>query len=425
MKTRFILVLSLMLTLNLFSQDSKGLIGDENWFQNWTNFKPATTEYKDASIILAGTISESTTLYKKNIYRLTGTIYVTNNAVLTIEPGTLLRGDSETNGTLVITRGSKIIANGTETDPIVFTSNKAATTRKAGDWGGLVILGNAPTNKFGGIGLLDMGFDQNISVYGGTDDASDSGVLKYVRIEFAGRKVKNGKEFNGLTLAGVGSQTQLNFVQVSFSNDDSFECVGGNIKLNNFISFKATDDDFDFTQGVQCSLNNSIAMRYPYISSDLSLSRAIEIDSYDKPENMDYSRKMTKIAATNVVLSNNEENNEGLVREAIFIKDKSALSLDKCVVTGFNTAVLIDESSLNKVKDIESITIKDSTINFCTTFFNCNYNSNTISTDFQNSGYFINNIVSTTDNLELFRDYNVKKNPDFRLKGLSNVAFSK
>jgi hypothetical protein len=425
MKVKFILLLSLLLTLNSFSQDIKGLIGDENWFQNWTNFKPATTDYKDASIILAGIISENTTLYKKNIYRLTGTVYVTKNAVLTIEAGTLLRGDSESNGTLVITKGAKIIAVGTETDPIVFTSNKEATVRKAGDWGGIVILGDAPINKFGGVGILDMGLDQSIAAYGGNDEANDSGVLKYVRIEYAGKKVKNGKDFNGLTLAGVGNKTQFDFIQVSFSNDDSFECYGGNVKLNNLISFKATDDDYDFTQGVQCALNNSVAMRYPYISSDLSLSRSIEIDSYDKPENMDFSRLMTKVTATNVVLTNNEENLEGLVREAIYIRDKSSLFLDKSLINGFSTALLIAEPALNKTRNIDNINIKDCTVNFCTTFFNCEYYSNEISTDFQNSNNFINNIVSKVDNIDLFREFNIKKNPDFRLKGISNVAFSK
>ncbi len=425
MKTNFILALSLLLTLNTFSQDSKGITGSENWFTNWTNFKPGTTDYKDASIILTGVINENTTLLKKNVYRLTGTIYVTNNAILTIEPGTVLKGDDETNGTLVVTKGAKIIAEGTETDPIVFTSNKPSTVRKAGDWGGIIILGDAPINKFGGVGLLDMNLDPAVSVYGGPDEASNSGILKYVRIEFAGRKLKNGTDFNGLTLAGVGNKTTLDYVQVSFSNDDSVECFGGNIKMNNFVSFKATDDDYDFTQGTQCFLNNSIAMRYPLVSSSLSLSRAIEIDSYDKPENMDFTKNMTKVNATNIVLANNEDNVEGLVREAIYIKDKSSLFLDRSVITGFSAAVLVAESALTKTKDADTVNFKDSTINNCTAFLNCEYHANTISTDFQNSKNFINNVVTKVTNVELFRETNVKKNPDFRLRDTSNFAFSK
>ncbi len=425
MKTNFILALSLLFTFNTFSQDAKGLIGEENWFQNWTNFKPATTEYKESTIILSGTINENTTLYKKNVYRITGNVYVSKNAILTIEPGTVLRGDQESNGTLIITKGSKIIAEGLETDPIVFTSNKNTNERKAGDWGGIIVLGDAPINKFGGISVLDFGLDQSISVYGGLDEASDSGVFKYVRIEYAGKKLKNGKEFNGLSLAGVGNLTKLDFIQVSFSNDDSFECYGGNVNLNNLISYKATDDDFDFTQGTQCSIKNSIAMRYPFVS-DASQSRAIEIDSYDKVENMDFTKNMTKINAINVVLANNEENlTEGLIREAIYVKDKSNLSLDRCVITGFNSAIVIAEGALNKVKDIENIIFKDSNINNCVKFLECEYNGNSINSDHQNSNYFINNQITKISNTELYREFNIKKNPDFRLRGSSNFAFSK
>ena len=425
MKTNFILFVSLFLSLNIFSQDSKGLVGQENWFANWTNFKPGITDYKDATIILSGIINENTTLYKKNVYRLTGTIYVTNKAILTIEPGTVLKGDDETNGTLVISQGSKIIAEGTETDPIVFTSNKGATVRKAGDWGGVIILGEATINKLGGVGLLEMNLDPSVSIYGGIDDSSSSGVLKYVRIEYAGRKLKNGTDFNGLTLAGVGNKTILDFIQVSYSNDDSLECFGGNVKLNNFVSYKATDDDFDFTQGTQCFLNNSIAMRYPLVSSGSSLSRAIEIDSYDKPENMDFTKNMTKVTATNIVLANNEENYEGLIREAIYVHDKSSLFLDKSIISGFETAVLFAENSLNKTKDIENIIFKDSTINNCNTFYSCEYHGNTVSNDFQNSKYFINNNVTKIASIELFRENNLKKNPDFRTRETSNFAFSK
>lgn len=425
MKTNFTLALSLFLTFNTFSQGAKGLIGDENWFQNWTNFKPATTEYKEATFILSGTINENTTLYKKNVYRLTGNVYVSKNAILTIEPGTVIRGDQESNGTLIITKGSKIIAEGLETDPIVFTSNKNTNERKAGDWCGIIVLGDAPINKFGGISVLDYGLDQSISVYGGLDEASDSGVFKYVRIEYAGKKLKNGKEYNGLSLAGVGNKTKLDFIQVSFSNDDSFECYGGNVNLNNLISYKATDDDFDFTQGTQCSIKNSIAMRYPFVS-DASKSRAIEVDSYDKIENMDFTKNMTKINAMNVVLANNEENlTEGLIKEAIYVKDKSSISLDKCIITGFNSAIVVAEGALNKAKDIENITFKDSNINNCVKFLECENNVNSINTDYQNSNYFINNQITKIENIELYKEFNIKKNPDFRLRVSSNFAFSK
>src|SRR6476620_11861466 len=117
---RWIALLAVIFTAN--AQQEKGIIGSTNWLNNWTEFKPSKTEYNETNQILYGKITTNTTLLKKNTYLLQDTVYVTNNAVLTIEPGTVIKGDSETNGALVITKGAQIIANGSETDPIVFTS---------------------------------------------------------------------------------------------------------------------------------------------------------------------------------------------------------------------------------------------------------------------------------------------------------------
>lgn len=176
-KTVLIAILSFINILSTNAQQLKGISGETNWLKNWTNFKPATTEYNDASNILSGIIDSNIKLYKKNTYRLVGTVYVTKNAVLTIEPGTVIRGDKETCGTLVITKGASIIAEGTETDPIVFTSNNNISERKPGDWGGIIILGDAPINKMGGVSYLDFNLDSAVSYYGGQDLESNSGIL--------------------------------------------------------------------------------------------------------------------------------------------------------------------------------------------------------------------------------------------------------
>lgn len=107
------------------AQNTHGIYGDANWFNGWANFRPKQAEYNEPVQILTGLISENTTL-KRTTYLIMGTLYVTNNATLTIEPGTVLRGDFNTNGTLVITKGSRLIAEGTETNPIVFTSSKGS-----------------------------------------------------------------------------------------------------------------------------------------------------------------------------------------------------------------------------------------------------------------------------------------------------------
>jgi hypothetical protein len=408
-----IISLSIFTTVN--AQQIKGITGENNWFSNWTNFKPSTTDYNDASQLLTGTINTNLKLTKSNTYRLVGTVYVTNNAVLTIEPGTVIRGDKESCGTLVITKGSKIIAEGTSTDPIIFTSNNNISERRPGDWGGIVILGEAPINKIGGVGYLDYNLDPTVSYYGGQDPNNNSGILKYVRIEYSGRKINALKELNGLSLAGVGKSTKLEFIQISFSNDDSFECYGGEVNFNNLISYRATDDDFDFTQGAQCNIANSIAIRNPY-SSDISGSRCFEIDSYDKIENADVSKKLTKIIANNITLVNTEDNNQGLVREAVYIKEKSYFSLNNSIVDGFSTCVLLENKIGANPINLAKINILGLQINRCNGVVQSEiainnpdllnwYNSDTFSLEF-----------STFNNTELFLQSDIKKSPDFRKK---------
>ncbi len=404
------------------AQQSIGITGETNWFNNWTNFKPKTTIYQDPTHILSGEISKNTVLSKKNVYLLMNVVYLTNNATLTIEPGTVIRGDYNTCGTLVITKGAQIIAEGTVTDPIVFTSNKGDSERKPGDWGGIVVLGDAPINKYGGISSIDFNLDPKHASYGGENKESNSGIFKYVRIEFSGRKLNSHKELNGLSLAGVGSKTKIDFVQISFSNDDSFECYGGDLSLNNLISFRATDDDFDFTQGAQCKINNSVAIRFPF-SSDISRSRCFEIDSYDKVENFDFSKKMTTIIANNISLINNEENSQGLVKEAIYVKTDSFLTMKNSLISGFEKSILIDDK-LSEVKNIEKIKLENILFNSC--------NGNIVTETGQNNDLVMNwfsndkfNLRwSKTNKAELFEESEIKKNPDLRIK-TANITTSR
>ncbi len=152
MKTKILLLfLSTFCVAQVQNPNTHGIVGEPNWFNNWTNFKPKSVEYARPTHILNGNISENMTLSKRNTYVLMGSVFVTNNAVLTIEPGTVIRGDFDTNGRLTIVKGSKIMAEGTVTDPIVFTSNKSTAERKPGDWGGVILMGNAPINRHGGV----------------------------------------------------------------------------------------------------------------------------------------------------------------------------------------------------------------------------------------------------------------------------------
>ena len=422
MKTKIrISILSLLSTFFLHSQQPKGIIGNTNWMSNWTNFKPANTEYNEATNIIAGTIDKDTKLTKRNTYQLVGVVYVTNNAVLTIEPGTVIRGDDKTCGTLVITNGAKIIAEGLETDPIVFTSNKEISERKPGDWGGIVILGKAPINTIGGVHTLPFDLEPMLNHYGGQDSEDNSGVLKYVRIEYSGRKLSALKELNGLSLAGVGRKTVLSNIQISYSNDDSFESYGGDLIMNNLISYRTTDDDFDFTQGVQCNISNSIAIRHPF-SSDISGSRCFEVDSYDKIGNTDMTKKLTKINASNITLVNLEENNQGLVRESIYVRENTFFNLTNSIVSGFAPFVLLEANIGNEAANLSKLTFKNLIVNNCNGGFTSESGgaNQAIQQFYNNPASDIN--FTNIKNIELFTTPNIKGNPDFRTNVNNTIA---
>jgi len=262
----------LLVVVNTSAQQEKGIVGTNNWLNNWTEFSPNQVDYGEATQILAGNITKDTKLFKRNIYKLIGSVFVTENATLTIEPGTVIIGDYDSKASLTISKGAKIIADGSETDPIIFTSSRGV--KRAGDWGGLMILGDAPSNKFGNGSVasyhpaIDPSSYSNTN-YGGTDYKSNSGILKYVRIEYAGKRITRGLYFSGLLLAGVGNETNLENIMVSFSAGNSIEIWGGEINLTKAVSYKTSGNDFKFNYGAQCNFDNSLAIRSPYVSSSM------------------------------------------------------------------------------------------------------------------------------------------------------------
>ena len=413
MKTNLLLLLAIFsLSSLVYAQSGLGVSEKENMLEYWTEFDPKKKEYREPKKILAGYISENTTLYSRDTYLLEGVVYVINNAVLTIEPGTIIRGDSKTCGTLVITKGAKIIAEGTESFPIVFTTNKDSYSRKPGDWGGIVIMGDAPINNFGGIGILNFDLDTSYNRYGGDNSLSSSGILKYVRVEYAGRKLKSKKELNGISFAGVGSGTKIENIQVSFSDDDSFEFYGGNVKLKNLVSYRASDDDFDFTQGTQANFTNSVAIRNPY-SSDLENSRCLEINSNDDIEKFDPLRNKTNVTASNLVLVNTEDNDQGLVKEAVFVSKESQLSFSNSVVYGFKDFLMVKEFSFMDEFE-KNIKLKNLVIGHCNNTISSMKLKDTLEMDIDY--LFSKNNIKVSDGLieDYFMNANVLETPDFR-----------
>lgn len=400
------------------AQQEKGIIGSNNWLNNWTEFKPNKVDYGEANQILAGNITVNTKLYKKNVYILQGSVYVTNNATLTIEPGTVIIGDYESSASLVITKGATIIAEGLETDPIVFTSNRSS--RKAGDWGGIVILGDAPTNKFGNASSVNFDLDASLTSYGGSNVSSNSGILKFVRIEFAGKKIKGLGNFNALLLAGVGNKTVLENIMISYSAGDSFEIFGGELTLNKMVSFKSSSDDYKFNFGTQCRIDNSLAIRSSYLTSSLG-SRCIDVASYDKKEGIDFTKKQTSVIATNLTLVNNSENINadiqlGLVKEAVYISENTSLDLKRTVISGFNPAVLLDSKIEINGANLKKIKFEEMYFNFCKGNIFTEYNSNNEDLENWYGNTAFSNVYSKSDNKETFIDLFNDKKPDFRLR---------
>lgn len=210
---------------------------------------------------------------KKGTYLLKGWVYIADGAELTIEPGTVIKGDKQTKAALITERGGKLIAQGTATAPIVFTSEEAAGNRHPGDWGGVIICGKARNNK------SEMQIEGGPRTkHGGNDDGDNSGVLSYVRIEFAGYPFKTDQEINGLTLGSVGSGTKIDHIQVSYSNDDSYEWFGGMVNCKYLVAYKGWDDEFDTDNGFSGKVQFGLSIRDSKIA-DVSQSNGFESDN--------------------------------------------------------------------------------------------------------------------------------------------------
>lgn len=250
------------------------------WTDTWTNFDPQNAVYGATTEVISGDITANKLLVSTIVYELSGLVTVRNNATLTIPAGTVIRS-SGAGDALVITRGSKLIANGTATAPIVFTSKNAVGARNRGDWGGIVLLGKAKYNVNNGENYIE-GISQNVNTqFGGgltPVDNDNSGSLKYVRIEYAGFVFSPNNELNGLTMGAVGSGTTIDYVQVSYSNDDSFEWFGGSVNCKHLVAFNGLDDDFDTDNGYKGIVQFGLSIKDP-LGADISTSECFESDN--------------------------------------------------------------------------------------------------------------------------------------------------
>lgn len=296
-----------------------------------------------------GDVSASTKWTADKIYFLKGTVYVTSGATLTIEPGTIIKGDKATKGALVISRGAKIIADGTVDKPIVFTSAQPAGARREGDWGGLVLLGKAPVNQGTDVsieGIADDGTGKG--KYGGTDPNDNSGILRYVRVEFAGIPLSPDNEINGITFGGVGAGTVVDYVQVYRSGDDSFEWFGGTVNCKHLLAIDGWDDDFDTDFGYSGKIQFAVGQRL-IVTADQSGSNGFESDNDGSgsnlaPKTSAIFSNMTVIGPITAAADKGKQNAN--FQHAAQIRRNSALSTFNSVFAGYPEGVYIDDSKV-------------------------------------------------------------------------------
>jgi hypothetical protein len=196
-------------------------------------------------VVVTGEINGTMNWTNNFVYVLRGAVFVNEGATLNIQAGTLIAGEAGSVGTLIVLRGGRLNANGTRTQPIVFTSDQPVGQRARGDWGGIILNGRAPLNIPGGEGVGEA----QTGIYGGDNPNDSSGTMRYVRLEFAGTEFSPDNELNGIAFQGVGRGGSYEYIQVHMNRDDAFEWFGGTADIKYAIASNAGDDSFDWTFG--------------------------------------------------------------------------------------------------------------------------------------------------------------------------------
>lgn len=298
--------------------------------------------------VLTGNVSWT----KDKIYKLIGFVRVgadttetfsstAATGTLTIEAGTTIIGDRASKATLIVQRGSKIIANGTADAPIVFTSERAAGQRESGDWGGLVICGRAVNNQSTG----DKGIQLEGSYkgwHGGSNNADNSGSLKYVRVEYAGVPINPNQEVNSFTFGSVGNGTTLEYLQASFGLDDSFEWFGGNVNAKYLVAYRGLDDDFDMDFGYSGNLQFIVGMRGATLA-DQSGSNGFEVDNDGQGTT---AAPFTSPTISNVTLVGPKETNATSIspqfQNGMHLRRNNKIKVYNAVITGYPNGIFVD-----------------------------------------------------------------------------------
>ncbi len=379
------------------------------------------------TIILKDRINADTILRKGNTYILEGLVYMVGNHTMTIEAGTTIKGSytGANVAALIITRGSKIVAKGTANDPIIFTSS--SPNPQSGDWAGIVLCGKAGINTsyLGTNGLyqveggIDNSFGDGLAGSGDAvaptaDDTDSSGVMSYVRIEYAGYAFQPDKEINSLTMAAVGSRTVIDHIQVSYAKDDAFEWFGGTVNCKYLIAYKTLDDDFDTDNGYRGKVQFGLALR-DSVLADGSRSEAFESDNNSSGSN---ATPKTAAIFSNITAIGPKatltNNGNSLYRGGAHIRRNTGISIFNSIIMGWplgieidatlgtSTALNIEDSTLR----LRNVTLAGNTVNtrFSGTAGATITNDAAFTTWFMNP-YYNNDILTNNTDVKLINPF--------------------
>lgn len=318
-------------------------------------------------VIVEGLLTGNITWTKDKIYVIRGFVRVgsdtlqatpanVSTGVLTIEAGTVIQGERATKGTLIIQRGSRIIANGTAAAPIVFTSERDPGLREAGDWGGLVICGRARNNQPGGSFQLEGSYK---GWNGGTDDADNSGTLRYVRVEYAGVPINPNQEVNSFTFGSVGSGTTMEYLQASFGGDDAFEWFGGTANAKYLVAYRCLDDDFDVDFGHRGNVQFGVALRGA-TQADQSGSNGFEVDNDGQGT---AAEPFTAATFSNISIIGAKKESATFVstlfQNGMHLRRNCRIKIHNTFVTGFPNGIFVDGATTQANANTGELVLKN------------------------------------------------------------------
>lgn len=350
---------------------------------------PATNSFTLALSPLKPVVKVQGTLYgtrtwrRDSVYQLLGLVYVGANATLNIEPGTVIRGadaaldpygasfkagNVNAAGTLIVERGGKLVAKGTAAQPITFTSNKAIGQRQAGDWGGIVLIGKAALNRPAAT-TFPGGVRGTAETYSQFDD--NSGTLQYVRIEYAGTSQPSvpTSKLNGLSLYGVGYNTTLDHIQVSYSSADAFSWFGGTANLKNLVAFQAVGDDWSSDWGYLGKVQFGVALRNPGVS-DLGGSNGFSSQNFDNggenaggtltkqngfPQTAPIFANMSNLAFTATPTVGTVGSN--YYQSGMYLRGNTAISIYNSLIYGYPEGLRLDGTATGTLANAQAGTL--------------------------------------------------------------------